>query len=388
MPTEKLYYQDAYMSEFTGLVTGCTPVPNGWQVTLAATAFYPLGGGQAADTGTLGEAHVLDVREQGEEVVHLCDKPLAVGQEVPGHVDWALRFDRMQQHSGEHILSGIIHRHLGLHNTGFHMGAELVTVDFDGPISNQELERFEAEANRAVWENLPVKCWYPTPEELPGVAYRTKRALDWPVRIVEVPGYDRCACCGTHVARTGEIGLIKIFSSTGFHGGVRLEMACGERAYRLMNRVFQQNRLVSQALSAKIFETGAAAEQIKQALADEKFRSVGLERQVFAAIAESYVNQNRAVHISDPMPAASCRSLADAISKKCGEFAAVFAGSDGAGYNFCIIGQPDLRPMGKALTAALHGRGGGRPDCQQGSLTGTKAEILEFFRTWNAAASK
>jgi alanyl-tRNA synthetase len=192
----------------------------------------------------------------------------------------------MQQHSGEHILSGLIHRTFGYHNVGFHVGKGFMEVDFSGPMTLEEALALEAQANAAVWANLPIRCWYPSEVELPTVAYRTKRALPWPVRIVEVPGYDRCACCGVHVERTGEVGIIKILSVTKFHDGVRLAMVCGKRAYDYLGQVFEQNRLVSQAFSAKMHETGAAALRINESLATEKYRCAGLEKRLFRYIAE------------------------------------------------------------------------------------------------------
>ena len=227
--------------------------------TPAATAFYPEGGGQAGDSGTLNGVRVRSTREREGAVIHLCEAPLEAGAEVTGVIDYDLRFPRMQQHSGEHIVSGILNRRYGCHNTGFHMGADVITIDFDGVIPPQVLPEIEAEANGAVWQNLPVRCWYPSPEELPAIPYRSKKALAWPVRIVEIPGYDCCACCGTHVAATGEIGLIKLLSAVSFRGGTRIEMACGSQALALLNAAYDQNRQVSQAFSAKITETGEAA---------------------------------------------------------------------------------------------------------------------------------
>ena len=173
MQTRKLYYEDSHLRAFTARVLTCVPVEKGYEVVLDATAFYPEGGGQAADTGGLGIARVLSTHERGETVVHLCDQPLQPGQMVEGTVDWDPRFARMQQHSGEHIVSGIIHRRYGFHNTGFHMGADVITIDFDGVIPEEALAEIEAEANGAVWSNLPLNIWYPSPEELPNVPYRT-----------------------------------------------------------------------------------------------------------------------------------------------------------------------------------------------------------------------
>ena len=378
--TRKLYYEDCHIRSFTARVLSCEPCEKGWEIILDATAFYPEGGGQACDLGILGTANVLDVRERGEEVVHLCDAPLEVDAEVEGNLDWERRFILMQQHTGEHIVSGIIHATYGWHNVGFHMGSQIITIDFDGMIPAEDLPKIEAKVNQAIWQNLPVRCWYPSEEELPDVGYRTKRALPWPVRIVEVPGFDKCACCGVHVSNTGEVGLVKLFSAVKFHQGVRIEMACGQRALELLNQVFDQNRQVSQAFSAKITDTGAAARKMNEALAAEKFRTTGLQRQLFRFIADSYVNQENVLHFADDLEPALVRDLADAIADRISGTAAVFSGTDEAGYSYClVIRAGDLRPFGKAMTQALSGRGGGKPNFQQGRVSAPKEKIEEFF---------
>ena len=380
--TRKLYYEDCHLAQFTAVVTDCRPVKGGYEVALDATAFYPEGGGQACDLGTLGGVAVLDVQERGEEVVHLCDAPLEVGSQVEGIIDYQRRFHLMQQHTGEHIVSGIIHRRYGYHNVGFHMGANFIEIDFDGVIPPEDLERIEREANEALWKNLKVKCWYPSEEELPNVFYRTKKALPWPVRIVEIPGYDSCACCGVHVNDTGEVGLVKLFSVTGLRGGSRIEMACGGKALELLNRVYEQNKQVSQSFSAKIFETGAAAKRMNEALAAEKFKVTGLQRKLFAITAESYVNCGNVLHVTADLEPALVRELADAIAQGCGGRAAVFSGSDESGYSYCLAAREgDLRPLGKELNAALNGRGGGKPNFLQGSAKATRLEIETFFET-------
>lgn len=379
METRKLYYEDSHLSRFTSEVLSCVQTAAGWEVTLSATAFYPEGGGQAGDSGTLNGVRVRSTREQEGAVIHLCEAPQEVGAEVTGVIDYDLRFPRMQQHSGEHIVSGILNCRYGCHNTGFHMGADVITIDFDGVIPPQVLPEIEAEANGAVWKNLPVRCWYPSPEELPTIPYRTKKALSWPVRIVEIPGYDCCACCGTHVAATGEIGLIKLLSAVSFRGGTRIEMACGSQALALLNAAFDQNRQVSQAFSAKITETGEAARRMNELLSAQKYRMAGLEKRVFAGIAESYVNQGNVLHFEENLGADGVRELADAIADKCCGRAAVFSGGEG-GYAYCLIArQGDLRQLNRDMTAALHGRGGGKPLCQQGRVQVAKGEIEAFF---------
>ena len=380
METRKLYYENSHLRQFTATVLSCEETDKGFAVVLDATAFYPEGGGQDADTGTLGTVRVLDTQERGETVVHFCDGPLVPGETVEGRMDYEARFVRMQQHSGEHIVSGIINRRFGYHNVGFHMSSDIITIDFDGVIPREALAEIEAEANRAVWSDLPVKCWYPSEAELPGVSYRTKRALPWPVRIVEVPGFDACACCGTHVQRTGEIGLIKLFSAVKFRNGTRMEMACGKIALELLSHAYEQNKLVSQAFSAQITETGLAAQRMNETVEALKYRITGLEMRIFASVAEGYAGQERAVHFEEKLDNTAVRVLADAIADKVTGFAAVFSGSDEEGYAFCLVTRNgDLRALCKDMTGALKGRGGGKPQFQQGRVQAAKAQIEAFF---------
>ena len=379
MPTRKLYYEDPHLQHFSARVVNCRETEKGFLITLDATAFYPEGGGQACDLGTLGAARVLDVQEQAEEVLHLCDKPLAEGETVEGVLDWQRRFDLMQQHSGEHIVSGLVHSLLGHHNVGFHVGSDRMEIDFDGPISAEMLALIETRANEAVWLDLPINCWYPSPEELLHTFYRTKKALPWPVRIVQIPLYDSCACCGVHVKRTGEIGLIKILSCVKFHQGVRIELCCGNRALRLLQNVFEQNRQVSQAFSAKILETGAAAQKINETLAAVKYRATAFRNRLFAAIAQDYAGQSWVLHFEDALDGGELRELATAISGHCDGLIAAFSGSDADGYSYCLTGREDLRQLNKEMTEALNGRGGGKPNFQQGSLKATRQQILDFF---------
>ena len=380
METRKLYYEDCHRKEFDATVLDCAPVEKGWQIILDQTAFYPEGGGQACDGGFLAEAKVLDVREQGERVVHLCDSPLVPGTTVHGVLDWQGRFDRMQQHTGEHIVSGIINRRYGYHNVGFHMGADVVTIDFDGPIPPEVLGEIEEETNRILWQNLPVHCWYPAPEELPNIPYRSKKVLPWPVRIVQIPDCDTCACCGVHVERTGQIGLIKLFSCVKFHQGVRIEMACGGKALDILSRVYEQNRQVSQAFSAKILQTGEAARKMNEALAAEKYRSAGLEKRVFSGIAAGYRDKGDVVCFEDGLLPGGVRDLADAIAAVCAGTAAVFSGTDEDGYSVCLVNKnADVKELGKKMCEALRGRGGGKPGFFQGSVKASGEEIRRFF---------
>ena len=372
----KLFYEDCNLTTFSATVTGCAPCEKGYLVTLDATAFYPEGGGQACDVGILGGVNVLDVQEKGEEILHMCDGALEVGQTVQGKIDWLRRFDFMQQHTGEHIISGLIHEKFGYHNTGFHMGNDVMEVDFDGPISPEDLAEIEYKANQAIWQDIPVKCWIPDPESLKSVFYRTKRELPWPVRIVRIPGYDSCACCGIHVATTGQVGFIKILSCVGLRGGVRLGMVCGQRAYRHMVKIFEENRLVSQTFSARMEATGEAAIRVNEALNGEKARVTQLQNRIFEGVARDYAGKGNVLHFEPDLEPVQVRLLADKIAGTCGGACAVFTDSG----SYCLVTREgDLRQLNKLMNATLNGRGGGKPNFQQGSVQADRQKILAFF---------
>ena len=380
MKTNKLFYADTHMTEFSALVVDCFEGKQGFEVELDQTAFYPEGGGQAADKGTLGGIEVLHVHEDGDRVLHRLEKPLTVGETVEGIVDYDHRFDLMQQHSGEHIVSGIINSRYGHHNVGFHMGWDSITIDFDGPIPAEDLAEIERLANEAVYKNVPLHIWTPSPEELPDVFYRTKRALPWPVRIVQVPGYDSCACCGLHVARTGEIGLIKLFSLVKFRQGVRIEMLCGKRAFDFLSRSHEQNRQVSGAFSAKILETGEAARKMNELLESQKRRIAELEQQIFRSVADRCEGRGDVLLIRENLDSVGVRKLADLVAERCGGTAAVFSENADGGFSYCLICKNgDLRSFNKALTAALNGRGGGRPECQMGTVRCDRESISQHL---------
>lgn len=379
METEKIYYADCHCATFRARVLECSETEGGFAVTLDRTAFYPLGGGQAADTGTLGGVRVLDTREEGEKIVHLCDGSLTVGSTVDGQIDYEARFVRMQQHTGEHIVSGILHRLYGCHNTGFHMNQTGIVIDFDTVIPAEKLPEIEREANEAIWKNIPLHIWTPGPEALEQVPYRTKRALPWPVRIVEVPGFDICACCGVHVAATGEIGLIKLLSAIPCRGGTRIEMAAGRAAFDLMNAVFDQNRQVSRLLSAQLTQTAQGAEQMLDTLNGWKYRSGALERQLFAYQAAALEGMGDCFFFADGLNPEGLRNLTDQASAKTGGIAAGFSRNEN-GFHYCLaLPGGDLRGLNRELTAALNGRGGGKPNFQQGSVKAAEAEIQAFF---------
>ena len=380
MKTNKLFYADTGLREFCATVVDCFESKKGFEIELDQTAFYPEGGGQAADKGTIHGIEVLHVHEDGERVLHLLPQPLPVGETVTGIIDYDHRFDLMQQHTGEHIVSGIINARYGHHNVGFHMGWDSITIDFDGMIPAEDLPEIERLANEAIYRNIPLHIWTPSPEELPGVFYRTKRALPWPVRIVQVPGYDSCACCGLHVARTGEIGLIKLFSMAKFRSGVRIEMLCGKRCLDFLSRSHEQNRLVSGAFSAKILETGEAAKKMNELLEAQKRRIAELETVLFRSVAEGCTRKGDTLLIRENLDSVGVRKLADLVADRCGGTAAVFSAAEAGGYSYCLIRKGgDLRAFNKEMTSALDGRGGGKPECQMGTVRCTEELILKHF---------
>ena len=267
METEKLYYQDPYLTAFTARVLSCEKSKSGWAVVLDRTAFYPEGGGQPADHGSLGAVQVTDVHETKGVIFHTCDGPMEIGTQVAGAVDWPRRFDHMQQHSGEHILSGLLCSLYHCDNVGFHLGADTVTIDYNAELTWEQVMAAEKAANEVIWQDTPVDITFPAPDALARLNYRSKKALTGQVRIVAFPGADCCACCGTHVRRAGEVGIIKVLSCQKFREGVRLEILCGSRAYRYLSQVYDQDRAVAQLLSVKPQDTLAAAERQAEELA-------------------------------------------------------------------------------------------------------------------------
>lgn len=379
METKKLYYEDSMRFDFTARVLECLQTPEGWQVLTDATCFYPEGGGQPWDLGVLGQRRVLAVREEEGRVLHLCDGPLEPGSAVRGLVDEKRRMDLMQQHTGEHMVSGVIHRRWGLHNVGFHMGAEVITVDFDGPLTREDLQQVEQEVNRWVWEDLPLRCWCPEPAELEKLSYRSKKRLPWPVRLVEIPGVDLCACCGVHTATTGRVGPVKILSCVKFHRGVRVELVCGARAMTLFSRVYEENRQVSQVFSAKPLETGAAAQRISQALTQEKYRVRQLRRELLRLRARTWGEAAPVVFDPELSPQ-ELRELAEALGEVTGATAAVLSGGP-ENWELCLFSPRGAeQALADALRQRFGARGGGKGGFFQGRVCGSREVLEDFLR--------
>lgn len=380
MKTDTLYYEDPFLCTFTATVRTCEAVENGYAVTLDRTAFYPEGGGQPADHGTLGGIPVLDVQEQHDEIVHTLSQPLAVDQTVEGVVDWDRRFDHMQQHSGEHILSGILCDRYHCDNVGFHLGADTVTIDYNADITWEQALAAERKANEVIWADAPVEITFPSPAELEELNYRSKKALTGQVRIVTFPAADCCACCGTHVLRAGQVGLVKVLSCQKFREGVRMEILCGGRALAYLGRVYDQARSVGQHLSVKPDAILPALERLEEEQAALKAREAAMEDQLFRRIAAEHAGETDALVFQPALRPDSVRRLADALGHACTGLAAVFAGADGH-WNYALLRADgaDIAPLVKALNGALQGRGGGRGGFAQGSVQADEASIRAFF---------
>lgn len=381
METEKLYYADPFLKEFTATVMDCQPLKSGFSVVLDRTAFYPEGGGQPADQGTLNGVSVIDVHEKNGVVFHNCEKPVEIGETVSGVIDWARRFDHMQQHSGEHILSGILCETFHCDNVGFHMGADTITIDYNAEISWEQVLEAERRANDYIYADVPIEITFPSREALQTIDYRSKKELTGQVRIVRFPGADCCACCGTHVLRSGQVGLVKILSCQKFREGVRMEILCGRRALEFLSKNWEQNRTVGQRLSVKAFETAAAVERLEAELNAAKARQTQLEDEVFVSLAEQQTGKGDVILFQPPLRPDGVRKLADAVGKTCCGLAAVFAGEDGQ-YAYALVRSDgeDISPLVKALNAALHGRGGGRNGFAQGSVQSSRVEIEAFWK--------
>ena len=378
--TERLYDTDAYLQEFDADVISCVEGKKGYEVLLDRTAFFPEGGGQPADQGELGGVHVLDVRDKKEYVLHICDAPLTPGGRVHGKIDWNRRFLHMQQHSGEHILSGIIHEMTGYDNIGFHMGKDFVTVDFSGLLTEEQIRRPEKAANAVVFSDVEILAEYPSEEALCALHYRSKKELEGKIRIVTVPGADVCACCGTHVRHTGEIGPIKVTSSEHYKSGIRLTLEIGWRALADYDLKHRNAREISGLLSVPPEAIAEAVRKQQEQIQALKDAGVSLKQKLFEMLLERIPEgSRREILFQEDLNSVEVRRLADLISTKA-EFAAVFSGNEKEGYKYVMCSAAvDVAALGKEFNRALNGRGGGKNPMIQGSVQATEKQIREFF---------
>ena len=385
--TVRLYDQDAYATEFEAEVLACEEVEKKekkvYQIWLDQTLFFPEEGGQSPDMGTIDGIKVLDVQIKDEVITHTLAAPLAVGTMVKGVVDWKHRFYNMQQHSGEHIFSGIVHNRFGYDNVGFHLSDSIVTMDFNGVITAEDIEKIETEVNQAIIENIPVEVSYPTKEELKVLEYRSKIEIEGQVRIVTIPGYDVCACCAPHVRRTGEIGMLKVMNVQSYKGGVRISILCGFRALEafrqkadIITELMAQFSTNQEALVENVTKLKNTNQTMKNQLALAKQE---LMEYKVAAIPEDSEN---AILFESDLDTPVVRNVVNGLVEKFAGISAVFVGDDENGYQF-IVGSKnkDCRAIAAALREKLSARGGGSDKMIQGSVAASQLQIEELLAT-------
>lgn len=375
---ERLYYELPYIKEFEATVTDCREGKKGrYEVVLDRTAFFPEGGGQPGDTGVLGGAKVLDTHEKNGEVIHETDKPLTVGEKVKGVLDWDKRFDNMQGHSGEHILTGLIHKAFGFDNVGFHMGKDEITIDFNGTMTMDQLRELEMEANKAVYENIPFVITCPSQEELEHMEYRSKKELTGEVRIVTIPGVDVCACCGTHVERSGEVGLIKVLGMIHYKGGVRISMLCGRPAFRYLDDLQRQMNGMSVLLSAKIGNIEPTVEKLKAENMEKDAQVNKAYQEIFTVRTEALPDSERPlVLFEEGLTPVQIRQFCTMLYEKNKGNIVIVCSKKGDSYQYAAgSSKVDMRAFSKTLNGLLNGRGGGSSQMAQGTFQASEDEI-------------
>ena len=378
--TEKLYYHDAYISAFSANVLLVTPTDGGFDVVLDKTAFFPEEGGQSADTGNIGDAKVIHVYERDGVVHHITDKAPSIGEK---HcvINFDDRFVKMQCHTAEHILCGIIHRLFGLDNVGFHLGEDEVVFDVSGVLDREQLDRVETLANEAVFANWPIETILPTADELSNINYRAKLDITEGVRLVKIGNVDTCACCAPHVSSTGEIGLIKILDFMKHRGGTRIWMVAGRRALMDYRERYENIKAISGMLSTPQTET---ADTLKSYMAENDGMRAAL-KQARLRIAELEAEKieptdGSAVFYLPDFSIPELIAFSNVANKKIGKLTVALSGTDGD-YKYVISSNSiDLRSLSKEINQALSGRGGGRAEMIQGSFSATLDEIKAYFK--------
>ncbi len=383
MGTVRLFDADSYLQEFSATVLSCEENKNGkYEIVLDATAFFPEMGGQYADTGTLDGIRVSDAQIKDGVIYHIADAQIEVGKCAEGKIDFAARFRKMQHHTGEHIVSGIIHTLFGIENVGFHLNDECVTLDTSAPLTREQLDRVEDLANEAIYKNLAVVCEYPAPDELAKMEYRSKIELEGDVRIVTIEGVDKCACCAPHVRSTAEVGIIKLLDAVSYKGGMRITMLCGADALRDYRARYENIVHIAHALSAKQDSVAAAFDKLAGDFEEYKKYASGLKARVVSLMAAQYGSTDEpiCVFLDTGFDANATRELANLLAEKTSAYVAVFSGEDGAGYSFTVVSKTrDVRELIPAIKEKLGGRGGGSAQMVRGSLSCTKEQAERVF---------
>ena len=377
--TVKLYENDAYIKEFEATVLSCDETDGGYSVVLDKTAFFPEGGGQQADTGYINDAKVLDVQEKDSVITHKVDKALTVGESVSCKLDWDIRFARMQGHTGEHLVSGIIHSMYGYDNLGFHMSDKTMTLDPSGMLTASDIKEIELRANKAIYENREVTAYYPETSTLDTLSYRSKLDLKEGVRLVNIDGYDLCACCAPHVHRTGEIGLIKIIDFIQYKGGMRLTMVCGINAFEDYSKLHDDNKEMMHTLSASRDKVPEFVLRDHELIGTQKAEINRLCAELSKANLDTTVINDTLVGFTVGASFDDMRALVnDSLDKA--DKVAFFSQGENNDYSYIVSSSSlDIRDIVKELNSSFAGKGGGRPNYAQGKITAEKEDVLKFF---------
>lgn len=392
--TIRLFDQDAYQREFDARILSCEPSGDFFAVILDQTAFYPEGGGQPADQGFLDGQPVLDVREKPEGLLHILGEPLAVGAVVQGTIDWDVRFERMQHHSGEHIVSGLIKQQHGFDNVGFHMGRDAVTIDFNGQLTDAMLEALERQANQVIYQNVPVRATYPTDTDLAALDYRSKKELTGTIRIVTIPDIDTCACCGTHVRHSGEIGLIRLVKAEKYKGGTRVTLLCGAKALQDYREQTQRVQAIATGLSTSAANIVSAVDRLREELAAARKDNQDLKHQVWSLEApQAEPKSGWVIQFKDDLTADDLRSCCQIFGQQTNRSIVLSQvdtddQADGShDYRYAMFAADgDIRSLAKAFNSQFAGRGGGSANLVQGTVCGKQDEIVAFFnQSWQVS---
>ena len=377
--TIKLYDNDAYVAEFEASVIDCAEENGKYNIILDRTAFFPEEGGQTADTGFIGDVAVSGANEVDGVIYHICESPLKIGATYKCTINFEERFDKMQNHTGEHIVSGIVNRLYGYDNVGFHLSDSVVTLDFNGNLTREQLDEIELLANKAVFANVKVTAEYPSDDALKSMNYRSKLDLTENVRIVTIDGYDICACCAPHVKQTGEVGLIKLLETEKSKGGIRIYMKCGNRALLDYQQKYKNIYEISKSLCAKQNETANAVEQLLKEKDSLNYKIGGLNRLLIDnELSRLTQTQKNLLYFYDALDTDTMRYFANGAVEFCNIFAIFTKKENGYAY-ICASKATDMREFAKQLNSTLNGRGGGNDKMIQGTLFAERSDIEAFF---------
>lgn len=381
--TERLFDKNSKIYTFEAAVLSCEPLEDGkYAVVLDKTAFFPNEGGQSSDTGALGDATVISVDEKDGVITHTTDRAIESGKTVSGKIDAEPRFKKMQNHTAEHIVSGIIHRLFGYDNVGFHLGDGYMTADFNGELSREDIEMVESHANKAVFECHAINAYYPDASELSALQYRSKLDLTENVRIVEIEGIDMCACCAPHVENTGEVGLVKIVDAIRYKGGMRLTMIAGYDALADYRAKENEVRRISMAISAKQSEVADGVERLLSEIDSMRAKISLLKRENMQMKLDAIEPTEESIILfEEDGDMLALRNFVNGALHKTKKLCAVFSGNDETGYKYIIASESiPLRAMSKEISATLGGKGGGSDVMIQGSVIAAREKIEKFFK--------